>query len=118
MKGCWDGALLGLLVLRVGKSRGEAMDEGCWLMWGYMQVFFPLVQGTLWTLALSGWRFWNKGARVGGRSVGGRIRKWWWGVNNWEIPREKGGRLGDRELARQVGEVSSLNLRIFKWARL
>ncbi|KAA6411827.1 MAG: hypothetical protein FRX48_03977 [Lasallia pustulata] len=43
------------------------------------QVVMPLVQGTLWTLALSGWRYWNREAQVGGATVGGRIRRWWGG---------------------------------------
>ncbi|MCJ1275583.1 hypothetical protein MMC21_003386 [Puttea exsequens] len=52
------------------------------------QVIFPLVQGTLWTLVLSGWRFWNRGVSFRGASFGATLRKWWWGVNNWEIPNE------------------------------
>ena len=34
------------------------------------QVLLPLVQGTLWTLALQGWRFWNQNASYSGRSIG------------------------------------------------
>lgn len=41
------------------------------------QVLLPLIQGTVWTLALSGWRFWNKGAAFSGQSAGARLRKWW-----------------------------------------
>ncbi|EEH46097.2 uncharacterized protein PADG_02247 [Paracoccidioides brasiliensis Pb18] len=50
------------------------------------QIFLPLIQGTLWTLALAGWRHWNRGAQFTGRSLGTRIRRWWWNVNNWKIP--------------------------------
>ncbi|KAL1995289.1 hypothetical protein VTN49DRAFT_1476 [Thermomyces lanuginosus] len=50
------------------------------------QVLLPLVQGTLWTLALAGWRHWNRGAAMQGNSLGTRIRRWWYRVNNWEIP--------------------------------
>lgn len=50
------------------------------------QVLLPLVQGTLWTLALAGWRYWNRGAAMQGNSLGTRIRRWWYRVNNWEIP--------------------------------
>ncbi|KAI9677465.1 MAG: hypothetical protein M1817_006419 [Caeruleum heppii] len=53
------------------------------------QMLLPLIQGTMWTLVLLGWRSWNKGAELGGRSIGGRIRKWWWGVNNWQLPEEQ-----------------------------
>ena len=52
---------------------------------GRDQVLLPLAQGTLWTLALGGWKYWNKGAAIGGQSVGARVRKWWWNVNNWDI---------------------------------
>ncbi|MCJ1237868.1 hypothetical protein MMC14_005855 [Varicellaria rhodocarpa] len=61
-----------------------------WKTVGYItmrdQVVLPLVQGMLWTLVLSGWRYWNRTAQFSGRSVGSRIRRWWWNVNNWEIP--------------------------------
>ncbi|KAL4919414.1 hypothetical protein BDW62DRAFT_178873 [Aspergillus aurantiobrunneus] len=50
------------------------------------QVLLPLVQGTLWTLALSGWRFWNRTASLGGQTLGSRIRRWWYEVNNWKLP--------------------------------
>ena len=67
-------------------------------------MLLPLVQGTLWTLALSGWRYWNRGAAFSGHSVGSRVRRWWWGVNNWKIPERK-------EYAQKVGDVSiELNL--------
>ncbi|MCJ1361438.1 hypothetical protein MMC16_000538 [Acarospora aff. strigata] len=52
------------------------------------QVLLPLLQGTLWTLALQGWRFWNRSAKFSGANVGSRIRRWWWEVNNWDIPLE------------------------------
>ena len=55
---------------------------------GRDHVLFPLAQGTLWTLALGGWKYWNRGAAFSGQSVGARVRKWWWKVNNWEIPSE------------------------------
>ncbi|KAG5292893.1 DUF1770 superfamily domain-containing protein [Histoplasma ohiense] len=50
------------------------------------QVCLPLMQGTLWTLALAGWRYWNRGTQFKGRTLGTRIRRWWWEVNNWKIP--------------------------------
>ncbi len=56
----------------------------------------------LWTLVLSGWRFWNKNAEFSGASVGSRVRRWWYGVNNWEIPVTLKG----EEMAEKVGEVS------------
>ncbi|OJJ87178.1 DUF1770 domain-containing protein [Aspergillus glaucus CBS 516.65] len=50
------------------------------------QVILPLVQGTLWTLALSGWRYWNRNASLSGRTLGSRVRRWWYEVNNWKLP--------------------------------
>ncbi|KAL4870503.1 hypothetical protein BDV12DRAFT_165732 [Aspergillus spectabilis] len=49
------------------------------------QVLLPLVQGTLWTLALSGWRFWNRSASLSGQTLGSRVRRWWYEVNNWKL---------------------------------
>ncbi|KAK5052118.1 hypothetical protein LTR84_002922 [Exophiala bonariae] len=58
------------------------------------QVVLPLTQGILWNLAMFGWRHWNRGTKFRGRGVGARVRKWWWGVNNWKMPSEvdQGGR--------------------------
>lgn len=39
------------------------------------QVIFPLAQGTLWELALCGWRFWGRSTQISGNSVGSRIRR-------------------------------------------
>ncbi|RJE19921.1 hypothetical protein PHISCL_07747 [Aspergillus sclerotialis] len=50
------------------------------------QVLLPFVQGTLWTLALSGWRYWNRNASLSGHTLGSRIRRWWYEVNNWKVP--------------------------------
>ncbi|KAL2814615.1 hypothetical protein BJX63DRAFT_420725 [Aspergillus granulosus] len=50
------------------------------------QVLLPLAQGTLWTLALSGWRYWNRTASLSGQTLGSRIRRWWYEVNNWKLP--------------------------------
>ena len=68
------------------------------------QVLLPLFQGTLWTLALSGWRFWNRGAQFAGEGLGSRVRRWWWRVNGWEIPIGKGKK--EKAFAQSVGEVS------------
>lgn len=76
------------------------------------QVLLPLLQGTLWTLALQGWRFWNRSAKFSGANVGSRIRRWWWGVNNWDIPAEGNARTAaagmsqTERFADEVGEVS------------
>ncbi|KAJ5182747.1 hypothetical protein N7492_000363 [Penicillium capsulatum] len=50
------------------------------------QVILPFLQGTIWTLALSGWRYWNRNAMLSGQTLGSRIRRWWYGVNNWKLP--------------------------------
>lgn len=70
----------------------------------YYQVVMPLVQGMVWTLLVAGWRAWNSSHHFSGQSVGARLRRWWWGVNNWKIPTER-GTLKDRRLAEQVKEV-------------
>ena len=59
----------------------------------------PLVQGVAWTLIVAGWRHWNAGASFSGRTAGARIRRWWWGVNNWEIPDKDPGTLRNRAAA-------------------
>ncbi|KAK5116471.1 hypothetical protein LTR62_008020 [Meristemomyces frigidus] len=66
------------------------------------QVLMPLVQGLAWTLILSGWRHWNSSAQYSGQSMGAKIRRWWWGVNNWKIPDNP--RLRSREKAHEVKE--------------
>ncbi|EXJ83820.1 hypothetical protein A1O1_07447 [Capronia coronata CBS 617.96] len=50
------------------------------------QVFLPLVQGIVWNMLMMGWRHWNRGSKFQGRTLGARLRKWWWGVNNWKMP--------------------------------
>ena len=53
------------------------------------QVLLPLFQGTLWTLAIVGWKHWNKATKFSGSTLGARVRRWWWDVNNWKIPPEE-----------------------------
>jgi len=67
------------------------------------QVIFPLVQGTLWSLALEGWKFWNRTAQLSGTSVGSRVRRWWYGVNNWSMEDVK-AKVADKRYAAQVAE--------------
>jgi len=54
-----------------------------------LQVLLSLTQGAIWTLLLSGWRYWNRSSQFSGHSVGARIRRWWWGVNNWVVLEDK-----------------------------
>ncbi|KAH8674010.1 hypothetical protein BX600DRAFT_509219 [Xylariales sp. PMI_506] len=53
------------------------------------QVMMPLLQGVLYNLAICGWQFWNKNAQYSGSSIGAKVRRWWYGVNNWPIPSKK-----------------------------
>lgn len=46
----------------------------------------PLSQGLVYNLALFGWRAWNTDVAFQGAGVGARVRRWWWGVNNWKLP--------------------------------
>ncbi len=81
------------------------------------QVLLPLLQGTFWTLALQGWRFWNRTAKFSGANVGSRIRRWWWGVNNWEIPAERDARtaaVGMSESERFAGEIGEVSFSLFR----
>ncbi|KAI8964100.1 DUF1770-domain-containing protein [Daldinia sp. FL1419] len=50
------------------------------------QMMMPFAQGVLYNLALHGWHHWNKNAQISGNSVGARLRRWWYGVNNWPLP--------------------------------
>lgn len=70
------------------------------------QVLLPLAQGVLWNMAMFGWRFWNRDTKFRGRSLGARVRKWWWGVNNWAIPREEAVQRQERA----VGEAKEVSL--------
>ncbi len=49
-------------------------------------MMMPLAQGVLYNLAICGWQHWNRNAQVHGGSVGARVRRWWYGVNNWALP--------------------------------
>ena len=69
------------------------------------QVLLPFVQGTVWTLALSGWRYWNRNASLSGQTLGSRIRRWWYEVNNWKVPPRL---TNDPRVAAQVEEVSGV----------
>jgi hypothetical protein len=51
------------------------------------QVLLPLVQGVLWNFVLFGWRHFNRGTKFQGETIGAKVRKWWWGVNNWKLPK-------------------------------
>ncbi|KAL2038449.1 hypothetical protein N7G274_008788 [Stereocaulon virgatum] len=112
--------------LRFEQSYLASLDgaETYWkIAWitGRDQVLLPLVQGTLWTLALSGWRYWNKGATFSGQSLGARVRRWWWGVNNWKFEESAGigtgagagagsrsaGVLKDEKFAEHIGDYYS-----------
>ncbi|KAL3426947.1 hypothetical protein PVAG01_00456 [Phlyctema vagabunda] len=50
------------------------------------QLFLPLAQGMIWSLALHGWRYWNRSAALSGSSVGAKVRRWWYRTNDWKIP--------------------------------
>ncbi|RMD43113.1 hypothetical protein DV735_g2071, partial [Chaetothyriales sp. CBS 134920] len=52
------------------------------------QVLLPLAQGVLWNLVMFGWRYSNRASKFSGQSVGAKVRKWWWGLNNWKLPAE------------------------------
>ncbi|GJN68777.1 hypothetical protein VFPFJ_05450 [Purpureocillium lilacinum] len=53
------------------------------------QVVMPLAQGLIYNLLLCGWQHWNRNARLHGNTVGARVRRWWYGVNDWRIPNRR-----------------------------
>ncbi|KAG5944916.1 hypothetical protein E4U60_005631 [Claviceps pazoutovae] len=53
------------------------------------QVIMPLAQGVIYNLLLCGWQFWNRSAKLYGNTTGSRVRRWWYGVNNWALPKRK-----------------------------
>lgn len=67
-------------------------------------------QGVLWNLLLHGWRYFNRSSKFSGRTVGAKLRRWWWGVNNWKIPAEKGYGLKNR--TRDMAGVSTVFLNV------
>lgn len=69
-----------------------------------LQVLLPLVQGMIWTLAMAGWRYWNRNTQLSGSSIGVRIRRWWWRTNNWPIEDKWSASV---KRADEVGDVSS-----------
>ena len=86
------------------------MTELGWAYTNPAQVLMCFGQGVVWTLILSGWRHWNSSAKFSGKSVGAKVRRWWWGVNNWKIPETK---LRDTKLAKNVSEVSAAFLEVW-----
>lgn len=64
------------------------------------QMVLPLVQGVVWNLVQFGWRHWHGASKFQGQSLGARVRKWWWGVNNWKIPAAK--KESDRQVLQRV----------------
>lgn len=65
----------------------------------------PLLQGMIWSLALHGWRHWNRSAKLSGNTVGARVRRWWYKTNNWPL-KDSLRKLGrDRKFAGKVEDV-------------
>ncbi|KAK6368165.1 uncharacterized protein PV06_09542 [Exophiala oligosperma] len=67
------------------------------------QVLLPLFQGVAWNLIMFGWRHWNRGTKFQGQTLGAKVRKWWWGVNNWKIPAERNA-TRDAKVVKQAEE--------------
>ncbi|PBP23868.1 DUF1770-domain-containing protein [Diplocarpon rosae] len=68
------------------------------------QLVLPLVQGIVWSLALSGWRYWNRTAELSGSSVGAKVRRWWYKTNNWKMPKSMRDFGGNAKLASDMGD--------------
>ena len=70
----------------------------------------PLLQGMVWSLLVSGWRYSNRETQLSGQSVGAKIRRWWWGVNNWKLPSNWQGTLRDKRTAEKVKDYYTTQL--------
>ncbi|KAI9049156.1 hypothetical protein LZ554_007003 [Drepanopeziza brunnea f. sp. 'monogermtubi'] len=68
------------------------------------QLVLPLVQGMVWSLALQGWRYWNRTAQLSGSSVGSKLRRWWYRTNNWKFPAKMREFEGNAKLAADMGD--------------
>lgn len=71
------------------------------------QVMMPLLQGTIWSLALHGWRHWNNTTQLSGSSAGAKVRRWWYKTNNWPLTGSLKDYGKDTKLMGDVGDVSS-----------
>ncbi|KXJ97423.1 hypothetical protein Micbo1qcDRAFT_156301 [Microdochium bolleyi] len=58
------------------------------------QMIMPFTQGILYNLAICGFQHWKRTAQVSGNSYGARLRRWWYQVNNWPVPKDPKGRRG------------------------
>ncbi|CZT10444.1 uncharacterized protein RAG0_14919 [Rhynchosporium agropyri] len=67
------------------------------------QLVLPLVQGMVWSLALQGWRYWNRTAELSGKTVGSKVRRWWYRTNNWKLP-DFGKNWNNAKLAEDMGD--------------
>ncbi|KAH7393246.1 hypothetical protein BKA64DRAFT_675653 [Cadophora sp. MPI-SDFR-AT-0126] len=73
------------------------------------QLILPLLQGMVWSLALQGWRYWNRTAELNGSSVGSKVRRWWYRTNNWKLPERMRNYSSNAKLAEDMGDVSWRN---------
>lgn len=85
------------------------------------QVLLPLSQGFMWNLLLHGWRAWNARAAFQGAGVGAKVRRWWWGVNGWKLPGERGADAVREPVVQkrssQLGPVDRMVLGAGEWLR-
>jgi len=89
-------------------ERAESWKGVLWITFKD-HVLMCFAQGLVWTLILNGWRHMNRSSKFSGRSIGARIRRWWWGVNNWTLP-EEGSK--SKKVARSVSKVSAAFLMV------
>jgi hypothetical protein len=62
----------------------------------------------IWSLALQGWRHWNRNAQLSGSSIGARIRRWWWKTNNWPMEENVKDSAKSAEAVGDVGAFGDL----------
>lgn len=91
-------------------EHAESWQQVAWITFKD-NVLLCFAQGLVWSLVLSGWRHLNRSTKFSGRGVGARIRRWWWGVNNWKIPDHRPNPR-NQKLAKNVSEVSAAFLKV------
>ncbi|KAJ2899105.1 DUF1770-domain-containing protein [Zalerion maritima] len=65
-------------------EKADTWGKVAWVTFKDMMLM-PFLQGVVYNIALCGFKHWNKRARVSGNTIGARVRRWWYGVNNWPI---------------------------------
>lgn len=58
------------------------------------------------------YRLYNTRLQVTDTHLSARVRRWWYGVNNWKIPGEVTTNIAEKQLAADVESVSLRTVRV------